>query len=464
MVPFFDEESPARNSSFNDPTNLNLSFHIKDAHSSVDQSSISVYVNGLQVVAAGTGITSATWPIVSKTVLTPRDIRYDLVRNLPFTQQATVTVSGNFADLASPPNGTAEEYQFLMLGSGTLRATISGAADADPPDILLLYPTDLQTQVSPSTEIRWRLTDNATGVDPQSVKFFLGSQLVLSNDVAIVGSFTREANGAGLGFDYTYIPPDPFSFGQTITGTIQASDLAITPNTDSRLYSFTITPSPTLDIINFFLAGEESALLTSGTYGSVEVVDFTYGVSSGTTTLTINGSTPPGLLTTYSGLGPDRILFAWPLEPLVDFREDLIVEVHAENNFPGPYRVIKEETFTLRPGYEVFWPNKNPAEAPPAEQVFPYLSNIFVNTEVKNFATNFNIGSDFFRFRVEEQAKKDLGASIESNIKVADLSAYLNVLSPYFEYGKTMTLELEVKDLVGNQLSFTHIFTIEDSP
>jgi hypothetical protein len=58
----------------------------------------------------------------------------------------------------------------------------------------------------------------------------------------------------------------------------------------------------------------------------------------------------------------------------------------------------------------------------------------------------------------------DLGASLVSNIKVADLPAFLNSLNTIFEYGKTIVLEVEVADNNGNQLSFTHTFTIEDKP
>lgn len=457
--PFFDEEFPVRSGTFNDPTNLEVSFHIKDAGSDVDQASINVFVDGLQVVTAGTGTTSSTWPVVNKNVLGTNNIEYTLTRSEAFPQQATVVVSGTFADLATPANGTTEIYQFTMLGSGTLGGTISGAADVTAPTIIPLEPVDLDTQISPNTTISWRLTDDSSGVDFSSVKFFLNGGLVLSDDVASEGSFSRTANSS-RGFDYEYTPANPFEFGATVSGRIEASDFI--SNSSALDYAFTITPDDTLEIINFFLGAEESILLTSGTLASVEVVDFTYGAASGTTTLTVNGEVPTGLATTFSGSGPDRIIFTWPLEPSVDFREDLLVTVHAENNFPGLFPVIREQDFLLRPGYDVLWPNKDPSGVSIAEQVFPYLTNIFVNTEVKNFAKNFNTGSAFLRFFTEEQAKKDLGATIESNIKVANLPAALTALNPYFEYGKTMTLEVEVSDLEGNTLSFVHTFTIEN--
>ena len=178
---------------------------------------------------------------------------------------------------------------------------------------------------------------------------------------------------------------------------------------------------------------------------------------------------PSGLVTSISGvpssgIGPAKLTFSVLLEPLVDFRENLDIFVHAENNFPGSFPVIKEQLFTLRPGYDVVWPNKTEDQIGGPEIIFPFLTNIQVLTDVKNFAKNFGEASEFFRFVTEQQFFVDLGANLISNIKVADLSATLTSLNPFFVYGKTMTLEIEADDLEGNQLRFTHIFTIEPKP
>ena len=455
--PFFAETSPVSGTTFN-AQNSPVSFRVQDVSSAVDQGTINVWVDGLQVVTAGSPTTGGTWPTIVKTVLAPNDIKYDLTRSAPFPAQEVVQVSGTFADFASPANGAVQEYEFTIVGSGSLPATISGAADADPPVITQVTPADLSTNISPNTDLVWTLTDNSSGVDFTSVRLYINGVLRLNNDVALNGGFSRPANSS-RGFDYTYTPGTPFTFGSTVTGTIEAADFV--GNSTSTTYSFTVTAADTLTIENFFLADEESVLLTTGTLVTVDVVDYTYGVASGTTYLTLNGDTPAGLMTTLSGAGPDRLIFSFFLQPLVNFREDLEIVVHGENLFPGPYPVIQEQTFLLRAGYDVHWPNKSPAPAGGPETKFPYVTNIQVLTEAKNFAQNFGTGSAFYRFLTENLSHVDLGASLESNIKVADLSAALASLNPYFEYGKTMTLDLEVEDLEGNQLRFTHTFTIE---
>ena len=313
--------------------------------------------------------------------------------------------------------------------------------------------------MSSDTQIQWTLTDNATGVDPSTVKLLLNGATKLENDVANVGSFSRIANSS-RGFDYTYTPAAPFTFGSTVTGTIIAGDTV--GNTDSLEYEFTITPDDTLFIEGFFLDVDESVRITAtGTTMSVDVVDLTHGVASGTTTLTVNGEIPQGLIPTHSGAGPDRINFSVLMDPLVDFREDLIVLVHAENKFPGNFPVIQEQQFTLRPGYDVEWYNK---EGTGPEQLFSQLTTVQTLIDVKNFAKNFGTASEFSRFFTGGQNSKNLGASLVSNIKIADLSASLNSINPFFEYGKTMTLEIEADDLEGNQFRLTHIFTIESKP
>jgi hypothetical protein len=57
-----------------------------------------------------------------------------------------------------------------------------------------------------------------------------------------------------------------------------------------------------------------------------------------------------------------------------------------------------------------------------------------------------------------------MGALLISNIKVADMPAALTVQNTFYEYGKTIVLEIEVDDLDGNQLRFTHTYTIEPRP
>lgn len=461
LGPYFDETSPASGTRFN-PTEGVLSFHVKDQHSPLDTTNIDVWVDGVQIVNASTVETSTTWPSGNKTVIGSRDIRYDFTRVTDYPQQSTVTVSGELSDLADPSsNQTITEYQFTMLGSGTLDATISGSSDGDPPVFVLDYPDDLDTQVSPNTDISWSVTDNASGVDPTTLKFYINGALKISDDLAAAGSFSRVANNQ-RGFDYIYSPAGGFTFGETVTGTIQVEDYV--GNFASKTYEFTITPNDTLAITNFSIDQGSSILTDSGTQISFCLEDGVYGVNVSGSYVLANGVVPSGLMITSSGFGPDKLTYSFPVAGNITARTDVDIFVHAENFFPGPFPVIQEQTFVLRPGYEVTWPNRSTGIGSGAETVFPYTTNIQVLAEVLNFGKNFNQADLFYRFLTEQQHSASLGASLVSNIKVADLPAYLNSLNTIFEYGKTIVLEVEVADNEGNQLSFTHTFTIEDKP
>ncbi len=142
----------------------------------------------------------------------------------------------------------------------------------------------------------------------------------------------------------------------------------------------------------------------------------------------------------------------------------MVFFVHAENEFPGNFPVIREQQFTLRPGYDVTWLNKSFDAVGGPETVFPYLTNIEILTDVKNFAKNFGQGTEFTRFLVESQHQANLGATITANIQLADIPASITSINPFFEYGKTMVLEIAADDLEGNQLRFVHTFVIEPKP
>ncbi len=463
--PFFDETVPLSGTGSVIET-TSVAFHVKDLSTDLDAGNVDVWISGEQVVTASVPIVTSTWSSNTKQIITNKDIAYEFFRSSPFGQGVTVTVSGELADLADPvSNQTITDYEFTVVGSGILGATISGSEDGDPPILTPTEPVDLATQVSSDSNVLWTTTDNAAGVDPATVKLFLNGALKVDGITAgATGGLVSFTTNASRGFDVVYNPNSPFTFGETVTGTLEAFDLADTPNFASVDFEFTVTPDNTLSIVDFFMIPGETTLLTSGTELTVTALDLTHGVASGTTFLTINGAVPSGIVTTFSGAGPDRMIFTVPLEPLIDFREDLNILVHAENKFPGNFPVIAEETFVLRPGYDVVWQNKTEDVTGGPEVTFPFVTNVQVVLEAKNFAKNFGTGSEFFRYLTESQSIANLGARLESNINTADLTAVLTSNNPFFEYGKVITVEIEADDFEGNPFRFTHTFKIEPKP
>lgn len=489
--PRFDNQIPEPSSRFNSTAGF-VAFTVKDDNSPLDQGNVDVWIDDLQVVNAGSTITGTVWTSALKQIISNSEILYEFTRFQDFLPQSLVTVSGELVDLADPiSNETITEYQFLVQGVESLSATVSGGEDATGPEIIPISPVAFDSQVSPNTKIVWRVTDNASGVDPNTLKLLLNGAVRLEDDLAVNGSFNRNANDFN-GFDYIFTPDTPFNFGQTVTGTLSVSDFAGNPS--SLEYQFVVTPDDTLKITNFFLEQGQSTLITSGTNISVCVEDFVHSIDLNNTDLLINGTTPSGLITIISGFtpeelsmsnpsltsvqfsgpaqeevslsrfveGPNKVTFLVPTLPLVDFRTDLEVAVQAQNKFPGDFPVITQQNYVLNPGYDVNWWNRNSNFSP--QEIFDLITNVQVLAEVKNFAKTFNSSNLFYRFLTEGQSKSDLGASITSNIKTADLGASTNSLNTIFEYGKEIVLEIEVADLEGNLLNFIHTFTIEPKP
>jgi len=454
-APYFDQAIPAAGSSFNSPA-TQVSFHIKDLSSAVSQGSIYVWVDGLNVVSAGTVVTGTTWPTIQKTIFDIHDTGFVLTRGTAFTPQSTVTVSGTAQDLAAVANPFTGQYRFKIWGLANISGSITGLADADPPVLTPVYPQNGDTDISPDTNISWTVVDAARGVDPTTVKLHINGALKIDGDTNITGGTLARTGDAVSGFSYTYNPTNSFSYGSTITGTLSGADLA--GNNTSSSYSFRITSSDTLLISNFFMNSGDTLPLTSGTVISVDVTDTLYGVNSSSSYLTINGQTPIGLTTSVITSG---IRFLVPAQPIINFEEDLTVFVQGVNNYPGPFPVTKTAQYLLRTGYGVTWYNR---ELDNYEKVFPFITNIQVLSDIKNFSKRAATGSVFYRFLTEDQPKADLSASIVSNIQTADLPAVVESDNPFFEYGKTITLEIQATDLEGNQLVFTHTFTIEQRP
>lgn len=451
--PYFADLVPGSGTFFNNP-NTNVTVYFRDDGSAINQGSINLWIDSQQVVSSGVTVTGVLWPNIQKTIVSPGNTRFILDRSSDFALGATVTISGSASDTET--NSFVDAYTFRVWDYTSLPATLTSSADADAPAITLVSPLDSATNVSPNTDIVWSVIDAATGVDPASVRLYLNGILRVNAASSVISGTLSSTGNSSSGFTYTYNPSEAFGLGQLVSGTLEASD--VSGNANSVPFSFTTTATDTLFIQNFFLSTGASVSLTSDTNIEVDVVDSVYGINTSGTYLTINGSLPSGLTT--SGIS-GGIRFSVPAQPLINFRTDLQILVHAENLFPGSYPVVKEQVFSLRAGYKVDWYNRDPEAF---ETTFPYITNIPVLVDVYNFAKKGAQGSLFYRFLTEDQPRADLPATITSNIVTADLPAAVVSDNPFFEYGKTIVLEIEADDLEGNQLRFTHVFTIEQNP
>ena len=130
----------------------------------------------------------------------------------------------NDANSPWPYNGSSPDIGVYEYGSG------GPTADTSPPYTSGHSPGKYYSDISKSTNITVHVMDSSSGVNQSSI-------------VMRVNGTTVSPSISGSKYDYTltYYPPSDFSYDQVVDVTIDAQDLASTPNTMAQeSYSFTI--------------------------------------------------------------------------------------------------------------------------------------------------------------------------------------------------------------------------------
>jgi hypothetical protein len=118
--------------------------------------------------------------------------------------------------------------------------------------------------------------------------------------------------------------------------------------------------------------------------------------------------------------------------------------------------VVKRDYFTLLSGYHV--KHQNDRKSP-----YEFGDKLYVYSSTENKAYKANKCTVGYPIHIESLKIADLTASIDTKRLTEDLTASIFVLSPAFEYGKTLTLVLNASDYAGNALpEFILVFTIEE--
>jgi len=191
------------------PVNSLIYFVIADDKEGVDQSTVTVRVNGTPY----TSLAFSGDPGEYSVVVTPP-------QNFPDLSPIDVEVTAS--DLASPPN-----QMVLMWSFETADNTVT---DGDAPTYSGAQPADGATNVAADTDVSVTVSDAVMGVDVGSIVFYV-------NDAAV--NFSTQ----GGPFDVTlvYDNANGFSPGSQVDVRVTACDLASPPNcSELSNYSFTV--------------------------------------------------------------------------------------------------------------------------------------------------------------------------------------------------------------------------------
>ncbi|RKZ30736.1 hypothetical protein DRQ33_07650, partial [bacterium] len=111
--------------------------------------------------------------------------------------------------------------------------------DDNPPYVVSTYPTDGASSVPTDAVVQITLTDDETGIDPESIELQVNSV-----DVTSLATVQREGNQ----WIVRYSPAEGFPTESMITVSISAADIGAEPNYVNYSFSFTTSgaPSPVL--------------------------------------------------------------------------------------------------------------------------------------------------------------------------------------------------------------------------
>jgi hypothetical protein len=230
---YTDGHNPAPNA-INVAPGTDISVHILGADANaVDAASLIMTVGGATVF---NGSDPGSYP---NTALSGTGADYLLVYNPPqsFALGNTVSVTVDARTTASPPLSMSQNaYVFTIIaeaGTGTGTDT-----DTAPPYITSVTPGDGETDVPSTRKILVHIRDDANGVDVQSIIMTLNGVVVFNGSQPSAYPQTTVTGGPK---DYllTFSPLVPFSDNQKNMVTIDAHDLASTPNIMPRAqYTF----------------------------------------------------------------------------------------------------------------------------------------------------------------------------------------------------------------------------------
>jgi hypothetical protein len=189
-APYAAQASPASGAT-GVALDANITFHVLDPGTGVNQGSIVVRVN-TQIVTATISGTSADTVVFYNP-------------SSDFTALQTVTVAVTASDLATTPNNLSTSWSFTTLNPV--------APDTTAPAVSQQNPAPGTTGIARNTVIRFHLTDAQTGVNQGTVQLRVNG-----------ASVTPTFSGTPQDTEVLYDPPTDFAPLATVTVAVDASD------------------------------------------------------------------------------------------------------------------------------------------------------------------------------------------------------------------------------------------------
>jgi hypothetical protein len=260
--------------------NADIVFHVLDAGSGVNASSIHAYMSingGAETEISGT----SEWTVTG----TSDDVTCSYNPPTDFSWNDTVTIRVT-ADDNQPapvgPNHLDTSYSFLVL-LDTTAPTIPAAT---------MSPASGATGVATTAPVSFRITDDLSGVNPATIKVSrngvdVTSQCSVTAVSGLSGAYDVRFPAAGNGAN---------AWNETVTITVEVSDLAgnaINPPTNSETWSFDVAKDADPPVVTNALPASGSSTAGPADPISFRVTDAVSGVDESTLAVYVNGTVIP---------------------------------------------------------------------------------------------------------------------------------------------------------------------------
>ena len=293
------------------PIDTNIVVHVQDDGAGVDQTTIVMSVEGAPVI-----------PVISGSAA-DYTLTYNPSVDFAYSQVVDVTIDAS--DLAGTPNAmTQDVYSF----------TTGAAPDTTPPYTSGHDPAPSATDVPIDTNIVVHVQDDGAGVDQTTI--------VMSVEGAPV---IPVISGSAADYTLTYNPSVDFAYSQVVDVTIDASDLAGTPNAMTQdVYSFTTGAAP--DTTPPYTSGHDPAPSATDvpidTNIVVHVQDDGAGVDQTTIVMSVEGAP---VIPVISGSAADYTL---TYNPSVDFAYSQVVDVTIDaSDLAGTPNAMTQDVYSF---------------------------------------------------------------------------------------------------------------------
>lgn len=220
-VPTLDTQSPAANAT-NVPISSSISFHLKDTTSGIDQSSVRVSVNGVNVTSS----LSFSGTAADTTVL------YDPADDLLYSSTYTVSVTArDVAGNALSPSPATWSFDTVLDSTGVVIDQYDPARSA--------------TDVPITTNIGMRLSDPQAGIQVGSFRMWV-QNVEVTSDAGLTITQTPATGATATTMLVSYNPSEDLPYSTDIQVRLYVRDGV--GNITDLTYKFTTSDAPTYNI------------------------------------------------------------------------------------------------------------------------------------------------------------------------------------------------------------------------